>query len=168
MGFNQQFELKQSFGYLIMKSLISAALIIGAAVVANATGTAPPPPPPPPPAAPIRYRPPVHYRPRYGPPPSHSGGLESILPLLLLGKKGHGHGSGINHLLPLLLLGGGLGGKGGKGGLGGLGGNPLLLSLLLGKNCKDPVDCVKPNTHNTLCGDKKPNFRKCVCSGHGL
>merc|ERR1712055_449307 len=112
----------------IMKSLISAALILGAAVVANATGTAPPPPPPPPPA-PAPPAPPLHYRPRYGP-PSHGGGLEGILPLLLLGKNG-GHGSGINSLLPLLLLGGGLGGKGGKGGLGG---NPLLLPLLLGKN----------------------------------
>merc|ERR1712179_185945 len=120
-------------GYLIMKLLISAALIFGAVVVANATGTAPPPPPPPPPAppAPLHYRPPVHYRPRYGP-PSHGGGLEGILPLLLLGKSG-GHGSG-KGLLPLLLLSGGLGGKGGKGGLGG---NPLLLPLLLGKNCKD-------------------------------
>merc|ERR1712179_505614 len=109
----------QLFGYLIMKSLISAALIFGAAVVANATGTAPlppPPPPPAPPAAPLHYRPPVHYRPRYGP-PSHGGGLEGILPLLPLGK-----------------------------------------------NCKDPHDCVKPNTHNTLCGDK-PHYKKCcVCS----
>merc|ERR1712055_233127 len=76
----------------IMKSLISAVLIFGAAVMANATGTAPPPPPPPPPAPPappLHYRPPVHYRPRYGP-PSHGGGLEGILPLLLLGKNG-GH-----------------------------------------------------------------------------
>merc|ERR1711936_1092317 len=145
----------------IMKSLIFAALIFGAAVVATGTAPLPPPPPPPaPPAAPLHYRPPVHYRPRYGP-PSHGGGLEGILPLLLLGKNG-GHGSGIKSLLPLLLLGGGLGGKGGKGGLGG---NPLLPPLLLGKNCKDPHDCVKPNTHNTLCGDKAPYKKCCVCSG---
>merc|ERR1711910_190469 len=134
----------QSLEYLIMKSLICATLIFGAAVVVHATGTAPPPPPPPPPpATQLNYRPPVYYR-HYGP-PSHGGGLGS-------GKD----------LLPLLLLSGGLGGKGGKGGLGG---NPLLLPLLLGKNCKDPHDCVKPNTHNTLCGDK-PNYKKCcVCSG---
>merc|ERR1712105_34571 len=67
-------------------------------------------------------------------------------------------GSGIKSLLPLLLLGGGLGGKGGKGGLGG---NPLLLTLLLGKNCKDPHDCVKHNTQNNLCGDK-PNYISAV------
>merc|ERR1711970_773013 len=125
-----------------MKSLICAALLFGAAVVVNATGTAPPPPPPPPqPAPPLHYRPPVHYRPRYGP-PSHGGGLEGILPLLLLS--------------------GGLGGKGGKGGLGG---NPLLLPLLLGKNCKDPHNCVKPNTHNTLCGAGMGNKPCCLCSG---
>merc|ERR1712179_459339 len=141
MGFSQKFEVKQTFEHLIMKSLICATLIFGAAVVVNATGTAPPPPPPPaPPAPPLHYRPPVYYRPHYGP-PSHGGGLEGILPLLLLGKNG------------------------GKGGKGRLGGNPLLLPLLLGKNCKDPHDCVKPNTHNTLCGDK-PHYKKCcVCSG---
>merc|ERR1712179_590117 len=162
MGFSQKFEVQQTFEHLIMKSLICATLIFGAAVVVNATGTAPPPPPPPPPAPPappLHYRPPVHYRPRYGP-PSHGGGLEGILPLLLLGKNG-GHGSG-KGLLPLLLLSGGLGGKGGKGGLGG---NPLLLPLLLGKNCKDPHNCVKPNTHNTLCGAGMGNKPCCVCSG---
>merc|ERR1712179_707312 len=148
---SQKFKVIQSLEYLIMKSLICATLIFGAAVVVHATGTAPPPPPPPPPpATQLNYRPPVYYRPHYGP-PSHGGGLEGILPLLLLGKNG-GHGSGKDLLPPLLLS-------------GGLGGNPLLLPLLLGKNCKDPHDCVKPNTHNTLCGDK-PHYKKCcVCSG---
>merc|ERR1712105_470108 len=113
---SQKFKVIQSLEYLIMKSLICATLIFGAAVVVHATGTAPPPPPPPPPPA---------TQLNYGP-PSHGGGLEGILPLLLLGKNG-GHGSG-KDLLPLLLLSGGLGGKGGKGGLGG---NPLLLPLLL-------------------------------------
>merc|ERR1719230_1874300 len=157
----------QSFNNLIMKSLILVALTFGAAVVVNAQGSAPsaPPPPPPPPGAhvPLAHypRPPVHgYRPSYG--PSHGGGglggLGGLLPFLLLGKGGS-HGK--DNLLPLLLLGGGLGGKGGEGGLGG---NPLLLPLLLGKNCKDPHDCVKRNTHNTLCGDKA-NYKKCcVCS----
>merc|ERR1712179_136517 len=138
------------------------ALTFGAAVVVNAQSQVSPPHPPPPPPPPAHYpRPPVHgYRPSYG--PSHGGGLGGlggVLPFLLLGKDG-GHGK--DNLLPLLLLGGGLGGKGGKGGLGG---NPLLLPLPLGKNCKDPHDCVKPNTHNTLCGDK-PHYKKCcVCSG---
>merc|ERR1712179_586088 len=139
MGFSQKFEVKQTFEHLIMKSLICATLIFGAAVVVNATGTAPPPPPPPPPPAPpLHYRPPVHYRPRYGP-PSHGGGLEGILPLSLLGKNG-GHGSGKDLL-------------------------PLLFPLLLGKNCKDPHNCVKPNTHNTLCGAGMGNEPCCLCSG---
>ena len=91
------------------------------------------------------------------------GGLGGLLPFLLLGKGG-GHGK--DNLLPLLLLVGGLGGKGGKGGLGG---NPLLLPLLLGKGkCDKPPGCVKPNTHNTLCGAGAGNTPCCVCSGHGL
>merc|ERR1711909_166193 len=147
---------------LIMKSLILIALSLGAAVVVNAQAPQSPPHPPPPAPYP---RPPVHgYRPSYG--PSHGGGLGGLgglLPFLLLGKDG-GHGK--DNLLPLLLLGGGLGGKGGKGGLGG---NPLLLPLLLGKGkCDKPPGCVKPNTHNTLCGAGAGNTPCCVCSGGGL
>merc|ERR1712179_33739 len=133
---------------LIMKSLILIALSLGAAVVVNAQAPQSPPHPPPPPPPAHYPRPPVHgYRPSYG--PSHGGGL-----------------GGLGGLLPFLLLGGGLGGKGGKGGLGG---NPLLLPLLLGKGkCDKPPGCVKPNTHNTLCGAGAGNTPCCVCSGGGL
>merc|ERR1712083_998649 len=52
---------------------------------------------------------------------------------------------------------------------GGFGGNSLLPLLLLGKNCKDAPDCVKPNTGTTLCGKSSPanlNVKECcVCSG---
>merc|ERR1712002_615488 len=133
----------------IMKSLVIVAVIISAAVFANASGPPAPPPPPPPPPPPAHYpRPPAYgYRPSYGPfgPPKLGVGLGDLLPLLLLGGKNAGGGK---DLLPLLLLGGGLGGKGGK--KGGL--NSLLPLLLLSQNCKDPVGCVKPNTGTTLCG----------------
>merc|ERR1711910_308710 len=160
MGFSLQFVVLQLINNLIMKSLILIALSLGAVVVVNAQSQVSPPHPPPPPPPPAHYpRPPVHgYRPSYG---GGLGGLGGLLPFLLLGKDG-GHGK--DNLLPLLLLGGGLGGKGGKGGLGG---NPLLLPLLLGKGkCDKPPGCVKPNTHNTLCGAGAGNTPCCVCSGH--
>merc|ERR1711910_300812 len=127
---------------LIMKSLILIALSLGAAVVVNAQAPQSPPHPPPPPPPAHYPRPPVHgYRPSYG--PSHGGGLGGLLPFLLLGKDG-GHGK--DNLLP-----------------------PLLLPLLLGKGkCDKPPGCVKPNTHNTLCGAGAGNTPCCVCSGHGL
>ncbi|XP_076817278.1 uncharacterized protein LOC143462851 isoform X2 [Clavelina lepadiformis] len=66
-----------------------------------------------------------------------TGGIESILPLLLLSNSslGGGLGGGDDNLLLLLLLSGGLGGGGGYGtgtgtGTGGI--DPLLLILLLG------------------------------------
>merc|ERR1712179_728430 len=130
---------------LIMKSLILIALSLGAAVVVNAQAPQSPPHPPPPPPPAHYPRPPVHgYRPSYG--PSHGGGLGGLgglLPFLLLGKDG-GHGK--DNLLPL-----------------------LLLPLLLGKGkCGKPPGCVKPNTHNTLCGAGAGNTPCCVCSGGGL
>merc|ERR1712105_283468 len=152
---------------LIMKSLIAVAVIISAVVLANASGPAPPPPPPPPPP-PAHYRPrppPYGYRPSYIP-SKHGGGLNDLLPLLLLGKN---DGTGTDSLLPLLLLSGGLGGKGGK--KGGFGGNSLLPLLLLGKNCKDAPDCVKPNTGTTLCGKASAanlNVKKCCVCPSGL
>merc|ERR1711910_302669 len=126
---------------LIMKSLILIALSLGAAVVVNAQAPQSPPHPPPPPPPAHYPRPPVHgYRPSYG--PSHGGGLGGLLPFLLLGKDG-GHGK--DNLLP------------------------LLLPLLLGKGkCDKPPGCVKPNTHNTLCGAGAGNTPCCVCSGGGL
>merc|ERR1712215_286758 len=145
MGFSLQFVVLQLINNLIMKSLILIALSLGAAVVVNAQSQVSPPHPPPPPPPPAHYpRPPVHgYRPSYG--PSHGGGLGGLgglLPFLLLGKDG-GHGK--DNLLP------------------------LLLPLLLGKGkCAKPPGCVKPNTHNTLCGAGAGNTPCCVCSGHGL
>ena len=88
---------------LIMNCLLLITVVVSGIVVANASGPPPPPPPPPhvpyvrPPYAPpppphAPYRPaPYGYRPHYGP-AKKAGGLESILPLLLLGGKGGSSG----------------------------------------------------------------------------
>merc|ERR1711936_149283 len=96
------------------------------------------PPHPPPPPPPAHYPRPPVHGYRPSYGPSHGGGLGGLLPFLLLGKDG-GHGK--DNLLPLLL---------GKG------------------KCDKPPGCVKPNTHNTLCGAGAGNTPCCVCSGHGL
>ena len=83
-----------------MHCLLFITVVVSGIVVANASGPPPPPPPPPhvrPPYAPppppyAPYRPaPYGYRPHYGP-AKKAGGLESILPLLLLGGKGGSSG----------------------------------------------------------------------------
>merc|ERR1712002_491543 len=156
---------------LIMHCLVFITVVVSGIVVANASGPPPPPPPPhtprvqplhappPPPYAP--YRPaPYGYRPHYGPAKKVGGGLESILPLLLLGGKGGS--SGIDSsVLPPLLLGGGLGGKGGKKG----GANNLLPYLLLGgeKCTEDAASCTVPNTGTTLCGAGTSVKKCCLC-----
>merc|ERR1712002_429971 len=153
---------------LIMHCLVFITVVVSGIVVANASGPPPPPPPPhtshvqppyappPPPYAP--YRPaPYGYRPHYGPGKKVGGGLESILPLLLLGGKGGSSGKD-SSLLPLLLLGGGLG-KGGKGGAN----NLLPLLLFGGDKCTNPPNCQEPNIGTKLCGKGSSNGLCCTC-----
>jgi hypothetical protein len=57
-----------------------------------------------------------------------AGGLNSILPLLLLSKDGGLGGGSLEKLLPILAMSGGLGGAGGAGAM-----NPMVMMALLGK-----------------------------------
>merc|ERR1712055_303542 len=103
-------------------------------------------------------RPPLHYGGGggyggYGGLGVHGGGIDPLT-LLLLQKDGGLGSGGISSLLPLLLA-GGLGGKGkGKGGF-----DPLLLALLGGGKCKEKhlLGCTQPATANLdgdfLCGN---------------
>merc|ERR1712112_194062 len=143
MGTQQQTSVLSTTQEEIMNCLLFITVVVSGIVVANASGPPPPPPyAPPPPHVP--YRPaPYGYRPHYGP-VKKAGGLESILPLLLLGGKSGSSGLD-SSLLPLLLL----GGKGGKKG----GANALLPYLLLsGDKCTNAPNCVEPNTPGKLCG----------------